>query len=141
MTSAATATGRIEQGKLQVRGRQDFERQIRQLRDGEVVVTVERRHATRSLDQNAYWWGVCVELVSNHTGYTPDEIHELAKQMFLPKRLAVTDGNGEIKGEFVVGGTTTTLNKVEFGEFIESFRRWAATDLGVVIPDPNEVTP
>jgi len=78
-----------------------------------------------------------VELVSEHTGYTPDEVHELAKQMFIPKRLAVADGNGEIRGEYVIGGTTTTLNTIEFGEFVESFRRWAAQDLDVVIPDPD----
>jgi hypothetical protein len=134
MTEVVT-TGFVEKGHLTIRNREAFRGQLRHLR-GEVVVTVERKHAIRSLEQNAYWWGVCVHLVSEHTGYTPNEVHELTKQMFLPKKLCFTDDNGVVKGEYVIGGTTTRLNKIQFGEFIEAFRRWAAEDLGVIIPDP-----
>lgn len=136
MEQEVITTGTVERGKLHLRHRERFLSGVRALR-GEVEIVARRKRATRSDQQNRYWWGCCVELVSEHTGYTPDEVHELAKQMFLPKKLAVTDGNGEIKGEFVIGGTTTRLNKVEFGEFVELFRRWAATELGVVIPDPE----
>ena len=131
------ASGFVKDGKLLVRNKTGYERALAMMRDGEVLVTIARRRATRSQAQNRYWWGVCIELVSEHTGYTPDEVHELAKQMFLPKKLAVTDGNGEIKGEFVIGGTTTRLNKLEFGEFVARFQQWAAETLGVVIPDPE----
>lgn len=57
--------------------------------------------------------------------------------MFLPKKLAICDGNGEVKGEVVIGGTTTSLNRIEFGEFVDRFRQWAAEELSVVIPDPD----
>ena len=67
----------------------------------------------------------------------PDEIHEVLKAKFIPKRLAIADGNGEIRDELVIGGSSAKLNKLEFGEFCESARRWAAEDLGVVIPDPE----
>jgi len=130
-------TGRVEGGKLHVRRQAWLKDRIAHMKDGEVTVTVARKHATRSGDQNAYWWGVCVHLVSEHTGYDPDEVHQLAKQMFLPKALAVPNGNGEIVGEYVIGGTTTTLTKIEFGEFVERFRRWAAETLDVNIPDPD----
>lgn len=107
------------------------------MRDGEVLVAVTRRKASRSQQQNRWYWGVIVELLSEHTGYTPDEVHEVLKAKFLPKRVALADGNGEVKGEFVIGGTTTTLDKLAFGEFCEAIRTWAADELGVVIPDPD----
>ncbi len=135
MTDVMT-TGRIEGGTLHVRKRAEFKARIRRMKDGEVTVTIARKHATRSEHQNSYWWACCVHLVSEHTGYDPNEVHEIAKQMFLPKELQLPDEHGELV-ERVIGGTTTTLNKIEFGEFMERFRRWAAEVLDVHIPDPD----
>lgn len=131
-------SGHVTAGKLEIRNRAMVRAQLQRMRDGEVRITIERAHATRSSQANRYYWGVVVELLAEHTGYTPDEIHEVLKAKFLPKKLAVTDGNGEIKGEFVVGGTTTKLNKVEFGEYVTQIRQWALEDLDVVIPEANE---
>ncbi len=137
MTAAVVTTGAVKKGRLEVRNRRRFSQSLRRMRDGEVLITVERIKAARSQPQNRYYWGVVVELLSEHTGYTPDEIHDVLKAKFIPKKLALADGNGEVKGEFVIGGTTTKLDKVAFGEYVESIRRWAAEDLHVVIPDPD----
>jgi hypothetical protein len=110
---------------------------LKMWKDCECIVRVERAHATRSSQANRYWWGVCVALVSEHTGYTPEEVHDLAKQMFLPKHLAVTGKNGEMLGDFVIGGTTSSLNSVEFGEFVSKFKQWALEKLDVVIPEAD----
>lgn len=136
MTDVVT-TGSIRSGRLDIRNRKRFSEALRRMRDGEVLITVTRKHATRSVQANRYYWGVVVDLLSDHTGYTPDEIHEVLKAKFIPKKLAVSDGNGEIKGEFVIGGTTTEMNKLEFGEYITRIREWAAEELDVVIPDPD----
>lgn len=134
---AIETTGTVRKGRLEIRRRKDFAAGLKRMRDGEVAVTVMPLKASRSGQQNRWYWGVIVELLSEHTGYTPDEVHEVLKAKFLPKRLAVADGNGAIRGEFVIGGTTTKLDKIAFGEFCEAVRRWAAEDLGVVIPDPE----
>lgn len=136
--SEIVTTGSVRHGRVQMRNRTAVMAQLARMKDCELVITFTPRRAARSDLQNRWYWGVIVELLSEHTGYTPDEIHEVCKAKFLPKRLAVSDGNGEIKGEFVIGGTTTRLNKHEFGEYCEAIRRWAADDLGVVIPDPDE---
>lgn len=134
------AVAQTKKGKLFIENRRVFDQQVAGLDERWTLeVTVKRLRATRSVRQNRYWWGVCVQLVSEHTGYTPEEIHEIAKQMFIPKKLAVSDGNGEIKGEFVVGGSTRTMNTAEFSEFVENFKRWASTELDVYIPDADEV--
>ena len=130
-------TGHVRAGRLEIRRRKDLRDALGRMRDGEVLITISPKRAARSLQQNRWYWGVIVELLSDHTGYTPDEIHEVLKAKFIPKRLALADGNGEIRDELVIGGSSAKLNKIEFGEFCESVRRWAAEDLGVVIPDPE----
>lgn len=130
-------TGTVRKGRLEIRNKRTFTERIRQMRDGEVRVTIERARASRSHLQNRYYWGVVVDLLSEHTGHTPDEIHDLLKAKFLPKKLAVQDGNGEIRGEYVIGGSTAALDKVAFGEYVEAIRHWAAIELDVLIPDPD----
>ena len=132
------ASGRVQDRKLVIRDRRSFDRQIAQLKDTwELEITVQRKRATRSPQANRYWWGVCLHIVSEHTGYTPDEIHDFAKAKFLPKHLVFADGNGEIVGEHVLGGSTRKLNTTEFYLFIEQFRQWAAETLDLNIPDPE----
>lgn len=130
-------TGFVKRGRLEMRNRKAVLAQLSRMRDCEVVITIEPRKAARSQQQNRWYWGVIIDLLSEHTGFSPEEMHEVCKAQFLPKKLAVADGNGVIHGEFVIGGSTTKLNKLEFGEYCERIRQWAAEDLGVVIPDPD----
>lgn len=96
-----------------------------------------KKRATRSLQANAYYWGVVVHELSEHTGYSPDEMHDFLKAKFIPKRLAVVKGNGLICEERVIGGSTAKMNTNEFYEYCASIKQWAAETLDVVIPDPE----
>ena len=138
MQQPLIASGRVESGELHIRSRKKFDASLKRWRDCEVTVTVERMHATRSAAQNRYLWGGVYDAISEHTGYDPEEVHALMKQLHLPRHRAVCDKNGEVKGDFVIGGSTARLNKIEFGEYIERVRRWAAETLGLDIPDPVE---
>jgi len=126
-------TGRITAEKLHVRGWKPF----RGWKDQEVTVTVQRKRATRSLDQNAWYFGQILRLLSEHTGYTVDELHDYCKVRFNAKTVLITDQDGVVKDETRIGQTTTKLNRVTFGEYCEAIRQWAAQELGVVIPDPD----
>jgi hypothetical protein len=138
VNSDVTAFGTIENGRLFIRNRREFDDQIRQLREGcEVEIEVTRRRASRSMQQNRYYWGVVIQMLSEYTGFVPDEMHDVLKAKFIPKKLALCDGNGEVQDEFVLGGSTRKMNKNEFGEYVESIRRWAAETLDLVIPDPD----
>jgi hypothetical protein len=105
-------------------------------KDCELSIIIEKKHATRSLAQNAYYWGGVVGSIAEYTGYTPEEVHEYLKAKFLPKTLAFAGAGGEVVDEFVIGGSTAKLNKLEFGEFIERVRQWAAETLSLDIKDP-----
>lgn len=133
------AHGSIRNGKLHLRNRRDFDQAIAQFREGaEVEIEVTIRRAARSIKANAWYWGGIIHAISEFTGYTPDEVHEWAKAKFIPKKLAICNGNGEVVDEYVLGGSTRKMNTVEFSEYCESIRRWAAETLDLYIEDPGE---
>jgi hypothetical protein len=136
MPTAVSTPAEIRKGKLCVKNAGEFSAALGRFRDGPVMVTVERKYATRSSLQNRWYWGQVVGLVAEHTGFTPDEMHEIYKAKFIPKDVAIADGNGEVVMELVIGGSTTRMDTVQFSEFCERIREWAAT-IGVVIPDPG----
>lgn len=106
-------------------------------RDGDLTLTFERRHATRSAAQNAWYWACILPALADYTGYTIDEMHEFCKRRFNAKQVIVTNAHGEIVDEERIGQTTTLLNKLTFGEYCESIRQWAAAELDINIPDPD----
>ena len=82
-------------------------------KDGdEVMVIVETVPRHRSLRANRYYFGALVRALSEYTGMTTDEVHELIKFKFNPKE--ITDPTTGVI--MVVGGTTTALNSVQFAE-------------------------
>jgi hypothetical protein len=130
-------TGVNTGGSFKMRGRPQLESFFKAQRDGEYAITFERLKATRSPQANAYYFGVVLHLLSEYTGYTVEELHEWAKQRFLPQELAICDGNGEVVDGLVLGGTTTTLSKNEFWEYVERIRSFAWERLQVEIPAPD----
>jgi len=113
---------------------------LKRVRPGtELQITIEKLHATRSLLQNALWWAAVVTPIADYTGYTKDETHELLKMILLPRHRILADKNGEQVGDFVMGGSTTKLNKVEFGELIEAAIKWAGETLGLVLEMPEDI--
>jgi hypothetical protein len=118
----------VEKDKLTVKDR-GFKTYLYQLKDGEYFLTIKKKKATRSLRQNAFLWGVVYGLVSEFSGMLPEEVHDHCKMRFLQKRV----------GKFQTLGSTTRLNKIEFGEYIDKIKHWAFHDLGVQIPDPDSV--
>ena len=92
-----------------------------------VEVVVRKERSERSNNQNNYYWGVVLQLLSDHTGYTTDEMHEICKHQFLI-----------VHGKFDYVKSTTKLNTVEFEEYLDKIKNWAAV-LGVNIPNPGEV--
>jgi len=99
----------------------------------EVTITLPKDYPQRSGQQNRYYHGVVLELLSEHLGYTPEEVHEILKQKFLGE---VLSAGGQ---EFSVGKSTTELDTVQMENFMDRVRIWASIEFSVVIPEPNEV--
>jgi hypothetical protein len=129
--------GEVIDKKLVLRNRDTFNQQLREMK-GRVTVTVEKARSRRSLSQNAYYWGVVVSMVSEETGYTPEEVHEVLKEKFNSKDLVLANYYGDVMEEVRIGVSTSELNKLDFCAYIERIQRWSAEFLHLSIPDPNE---
>jgi hypothetical protein len=88
----------------------------------------EKERHIRSIQQNKYYHGVICKLISDHTGYTSDEVHQILAEQFLSYE---KDGRTFVQ-------STTKLKTTEFESYMEDCRRWASMELQVYIPLPNE---
>jgi hypothetical protein len=116
-------------GKLTLVNPETFRRALRGLLNAPVDITIRRHRKTRSDRQHRYYFGVVVAVLAEFTGYTSDELHDALKMKFL-----LVDPESSLP----TVRSTTSLTTVEFEDFLERVRTWAAADLGVVIPLPNE---
>lgn len=101
---------------------------------GSFAVALKKNRAQRTLQQSRYYWGVVLSYLAEETGYTKDEAHQLMQRMFLKYVKDVSDGRSET---FV--RSTTSLNTAEMNDYIEQIRIFAVSELGVYIPEPNEI--
>lgn len=131
-------TGHIdESGKMTIHHKPALEEWARQNPGRNILVKFEKRGSKRSLPQNRYYHSVVVTSVKMgllEIGYSLslDETHYFLKQKFNPIQVPNKDGEA-----IELPGTTTELNKVEFGEYIERIAQWAAEYLSIEIPAPN----
>jgi len=92
----------------------------------------------RSTPENKYMWGVVVEILSNELGYSKNEMHEILKGLFLrePRHIKAKD---KVK-EVWITKSTTELTVAEFEDYMSEIRQWASIEMGIFIPEPNEVS-
>jgi hypothetical protein len=110
--------------------------------DGKRVIISLRKHVNRRSDrQNRAYWGIIVPRVlemftdaGNDT--TKEEIHEYLKEHVGGPMFArvLIDPDGERRP---VVRSSTTLTTVEWEDFMEKIRAWAA-ERGLILPMPKE---
>lgn len=123
--------GTIQSGKISLDDRSQFVNYLNSLDGKRVQLTVEKVKHNRSLNQNSYYWGVVLKLIAGYTGAEPEEVHDALKMQFSQKRFV---------GNLVAPASTKRMDTIQFTDYIEKVRRWAAEELSVSIPDPQEVT-
>lgn len=99
--------------------------------DKPIVWTVEELKKKRSLSQNALYqkWA---EIIADHTGHSHDEIKDILKRKFLTPKVVEING---VKYEIY---TTTTLSTGEMAKYMKKIDAFAATDLGLYLPHPED---
>lgn len=125
-------TGEIKNG-LTGQG-EEIRRALLCIEGKRAIITIEEMKKTRSLNQNAFYWGVVlpyiVELFREHGDLiTADEAHDFCRLNI--GKLYKKGGKG------VLLQSTTRLNTMDFEVYLENIRIWAA-GFGVQIPLPNE---
>lgn len=125
--------GMVKGGKLVVDRNDEYQNYLRYLEGQKIEIVVQKWRNTRSLQQSHYYFGVVVKLISNDTGYSLDETHEILKAKFLGEETRI--GDEVIK----YSKSTTSLKTMEFEEYLTNVREWASAELNCFIPLPSEI--
>ena len=88
----------------------------------------------RSVGLNAYYWGVIIHRISEHTGNDPNKVHEEMKKRFNPRSKFNKQGNS-----IVFGGSTKKENNQLFWIYCLRCILYALEELNIDIPYPNEL--
>jgi hypothetical protein len=97
--------------------------------DDDLEIIVRKKLPKSSNQQNRYYWGVIVKLISEYTGHTPEEVHAILKYKFLRRR-------SQEGFEFVPSAMALSTRDRE--AFHDDCRLWGNVVLGLNIPEPNE---
>jgi hypothetical protein len=125
--------GFIKDGKLHISNRRLLEAELATQKDMDVTILIKKR-GKRSLPQNAYYWStivpeVRIALREKGARLDMEQTHEFLKFHF--NKQYIHGEGGEVISEY--GGSTTSLNKTEFSEYIERIMIWSAEKLQLAI--------
>lgn len=124
----------VEKGKVKFSNLELFNQDLRNYEGKEAYIIIKPYRKNRSDNQNRYYWGVIIKILSDEFGFEPDEMHEVLKQKFL---VAETLRIG--KEDFIITKPTHNRNTTEFEDYLSHIRTWASTEMGIFIPEPNSV--
>jgi hypothetical protein len=122
------------QGRLRLEDRPAFDRELRHLANGPVELTVARPRRRRSNDQNAWWWGVAVPLLADHCGYDRVSMHYALVTACFGSRFDAR------LGVDIPNARSSKLTTREFSELMEWVVTFAATELNLTVPLPEDVS-
>lgn len=124
----------VENGKVKFVDLDLFNQELVRYEGKEATLIIKPLRKSRSDNQNRYYYGVVIKILSEELGFLPDEMHEVLKQKFLTSETIKIGSE-----EFVIVKSTASLNTVEFEDYLSQIRSWASMELNTLIPLPNDV--
>jgi len=121
--------GRSEKGKVTLYDQKSYDLLVWSLNGKDVELTIGKPAKKRSGQENRYYWGVVIKILSEYTGYSDDEMHDALRMMFLIDR----------SGKLPILRSTASLTVAEFEDYMSKVRAWASMELSCYVPEPNEV--
>jgi hypothetical protein len=91
---------------------------VSSLDEGVYDMIIMDKEGARSHDQNSLLWGVIYKGLSDTTGYTQEELHDILRMKFDLK-----DEDGKLL-------STATLTKSEFNDYLDKIINWSRS-LGI----------
>lgn len=124
----------VEKGKVKFSNLELFNQDLRNYEGKEAYIIIKPFRKNRSDNQNRYYWGVVIKILSDEIGFEPEEMHEVLKQKFLTQETLRIG-----KEDFIVVKPTHNMNTTEFEEYLSHIRTWASVEMGISIPLPHDV--
>lgn len=126
------AQGRLKDGKIVLNNERWLKGHLSLYEDCAITLVVERRAKDRSKEQLGYLWGVVYPEMSNHTGMSPEDIHDALKSKYL-KRKVLWRGYDMFSPR-----STSQLTVGEMAEFISNVILEAG-EMGIEVPPPDKL--
>lgn len=136
MTRVPVWLGAVTKGRLTLDAEAAFRAYIKALPDQPIQLVLQRRKSQRSLDQNAWVFGIAYPIIAEALGYDAHEIEDLHYAL-----VAKWGGEHFDKrlGAMVPNKRSSKLSTTEYSDYMEWLVRFAATELGgIVVPLPGE---
>lgn len=123
-------SGKVEKGNLVLDRPDRFMVHLSKYDGKPVEVVVRKKKSQRSINQNAAYWGIAVEILCQQTGFSREEMHEALKAKFASR---IDEKTG-----LLIVESTAKMDTVRFMKYYDDIQRWAAEFLNCYIPDPHE---
>lgn len=109
----------------------DLNAVLQTLRNGDYVVSIERRTERRTLSQNAlmWMWLACIE---DETGTPKKDIYDYYCTLYLTEPKDIMG-----RCEFVTT-SSSRLTTVQMARFLDRIQMHAAMELGITLPSPDD---
>lgn len=95
------------------------------------TVEVVEKKVRRTISQNSLYW-LWLTCISHETGNEKNELHEIFMRKFLQPKIIRNFG---VEFERY---TTTDMNTGEYTTYLNLIQSFAASELGIVLPDPED---
>jgi len=139
-----TLLAKVVDGRIDPDSERNWETAMKILEGKQVSVKIGPRTRIRSNLQNNYLWGVVYKTISDETGNDSKDLHEFFKDRAFGEDVGMLvkqpgdDGGSTMLKYRVCKRSTTDLTTVEFIEYYRGIIAFAAEDLGIYVPEPNE---
>jgi hypothetical protein len=97
-------------------------------------IEIKEYRKKRSIPQNAYIHAVPFKIISDHTGYSIDDIKEWLCGEFTGWEEYEVFGKKKVRPIL----STSQMNSKQMTDFIEWMQWWAMSEHNLYIPSPNE---
>lgn len=91
---------------------------VSSLEEGVYDIIIMDKESARSHDQNSLLWGVIYKGLSDTTGYTAEELHDICRMKF------------DLKNDDGTLASTAGLTKSEFNDYLDKIINWSRS-LGI----------
>ena len=122
------AFGTVKNGKLILNNERRFNDNLNIFEGEEIEIRIKVRTNNRSNEQNSLYWK-WINIMSEETGFTKEEMHELIKYKFLKRTSINNNGVEEVKLK-----STTSLTVKEFTKLMDDVLYWSNNTLNINLP-------
>ena len=96
-------------------------------------VEISVKKDQRSIQANRLYW-LWVSCLESETGNDKEILHHELRMMFLPRKQGMLNGR-----QVEIPGSTAGLDTGQFKQYLDKIQVFAASELGVHLPDPDDL--